>query len=248
MKRPTSRPAQARRQDRAPRVPDRHAAAHIESLIAAYAAKGVRVALLAEFYGTADTGRSAEPRRLGQGVRPGRSYWARTATDSSRSRRSSSATRPRGGYQYGDEPGEPSYPARAQTYAVRLKESAEAITAGGIKVGLLDGLRRLDRGLDERHVLGGANLGSYITGWISHPYGTGWKTKIEDIIKQAAAHGAPSTLPIDVTEWGIATDNGRCLVDNYGLNPCMTYQEAAETMRRTWLKSARCSAAARACS
>ncbi len=76
------------------------------------------------------------------------------------------------------------------------------------------------------------NLGSYIAGWISHPYGSGWRSKIEGIIKQAAAHGAPSSLPIDVTEWGIASDNGRCLGEDYGLNPCMNYQEAAETLRK----------------
>ena len=138
-----------------------------------------------------------------------------------------------GGYQYGDEPGKASFTARAQTYAIRLKEGAEAISASGVKVGLLAVSEDWTGDWMNGMFSAVPNLGSYIAGWISHPYGTGWKSKIEDIISQAAAHGAPSTLPIDITEWGIATDNGRCLTNNYGLNPCMTYQEAGETMRRT---------------
>jgi hypothetical protein len=38
-------------------------------------------------------------------------------------------------------------------------------------------------------------------------------------------------VPIFVTEWGLSTDNGRCLSDNYGFNKCMTYQEAATTLQ-----------------
>jgi hypothetical protein len=210
------------------------AAAHFESLVAAYAAKGVRVELLAEFYGTLPT--PAEAQNLAGWAKeygPGGSFWANRSDGQLAVQTIEFGNETSGGYQYGDEPGKPSFTARAQTYAVRLKESAEAISAGGVKVGLLAVSEDWTGDWMNGMFSAVPNLGSYITGWISHPYGTGWKTKIEDIIKQAAAHGAPATLPIDVTEWGIATDNGRCLVNNYGLNPCMTYQEAAETMRRT---------------
>ena len=44
------------------------------------------------------------------------------------------------------------------------------------------------------------------------------------------ADGAPSTVPIDVTEWGLSSDNGRCLENNFGFNACMTYSEAASTL------------------
>ena len=40
-------------------------------------------------------------------------------------------------------------------------------------------------------------------------------------------------MPIYVTEWGLATDDGRCLSDNYGWDRCMTYREAAGTLRDT---------------
>ena len=209
-------------------------AAHFESLVAAYAAKGVRVELLAEFYGTLPT--PAEAQSLAGWAKeygPGGSFWATRSDGQLAVRTIEFGNETSGGYQYGDEPGDASFTARAQTYAVRLKESAEAISAGGVKVGLLAVSEDWTGDWMNGMFSAVPNLGSYITGWISHPYGSGWKTKIEDIIKQAAAHGAPSTLPIDVTEWGIATDNGRCLTNNYGLNPCMTYQEAAETMRNT---------------
>jgi hypothetical protein len=32
---------------------------------------------------------------------------------------------------------------------------------------------------------------------------------------------------------GLSTDNGRCLDDNFGFNPCMTYAEAATTLHAT---------------
>ena len=209
-------------------------AAHFESLVAAYAAKGVRVELLAEFYGTLPT--PAEAQNLAGWAKeygPGGSFWATRGDGQLAVRTIEFGNETSGGYQYGDEPGDASFTARAQTYAVRLKESAQAISAGGVKVGLLAVSEDWTGDWMNGMFSAVPNLGSYITGWISHPYGSGWRTKIEDIVKQAAAHGAPSTLPIDVTEWGIATDNGRCLTNNYGLNPCMTYQEAAETMRKT---------------
>jgi len=53
------------------------------------------------------------------------------------------------------------------------------------------------------------------------------------MIADTAAHGAPSTIPIYITEWGLSTDNGRCLTDNFGWNPCMTYQEAATVLGST---------------
>ena len=40
-------------------------------------------------------------------------------------------------------------------------------------------------------------------------------------------------LPVWVTEWGLSTDNGRCLSDNYGFDKCMTYDTAATTLRAT---------------
>jgi hypothetical protein len=44
---------------------------------------------------------------------------------------------------------------------------------------------------------------------------------------QTGANGAPSSIPIDVTEYGISTDNGSSLSDNYGWASNATYDQAA---------------------
>lgn len=207
-------------------------AAQIEPFIAGYAAKGIRVAPLAEFYGTLPT--PAEAQNLAGWAKafgPGGTYWATHGNGQLAIQTIEFGNETSEGYQYDDNAGEPSYQARAETYAVRLKEAAEAITASGIGVGLLACAEDWTGDWMNGMFSTVPNLGNYVAGWISHPYGVGWKVKIEDIINQAKAHGAPSTIPIDITEWGLTTDNGRCLGANSGFNPCMTYAEAAETMR-----------------
>jgi hypothetical protein len=77
------------------------------------------------------------------------------------------------------------------------------------------------------------NLGSIAAGWTTHEYSPGWSTKMDNIASETASHGAPSTIPIYITEGGLATDAGHCLTDNYGWNPCMSYQEAATTSSNT---------------
>jgi hypothetical protein len=76
------------------------------------------------------------------------------------------------------------------------------------------------------------DLGSRVAGWTSHPYGTNWRTNLDTLISDTAAHGAPP-LPIYATEIGLATDNGRCLDDNFGFPKCLTYDEAAKTLDAT---------------
>jgi hypothetical protein len=74
------------------------------------------------------------------------------------------------------------------------------------------------------------DLASRVAGWTVHPYGPTWQRKIDALIATTAARGAPASIPIYVTELGIAVDNGRCLSDNYGWNPCMSNSEAAATL------------------
>jgi hypothetical protein len=208
-------------------------AAQLEPIIAGYAAKGIRVAPLAGFYGGMPT--PAEAAGLASWARaygPGGTYWAAHGNGALAIQTIEFGNETSGGYQYGDNAGEPSYQARAKTYAVRLKEAAEAITASGVNVGLLAVSEDWTGDWMNGMFSAVPNLGSYIAGWISHPYGPGWRSKIEGIISQAKAHGAPSTLPIDITEWGLSSDNTSCVSENFGFSSCMTYTQAAETVRK----------------
>jgi hypothetical protein len=208
--------------------------AMLEPVIAGYAAKGIRVAPLAGFYGSMPTPTEAQDlANWAKAFGPGGSYWAAHGNGQLAIQTIEFGNETSGGYQYGDNAGEPSYQTRAETYAIRLKEAAEAITASGMKVGLLAVSEDWTGDWMNGMFSAVPNLGSYIAGWISHPYGTGWKTKIEDIISQAKAHGASSSIPIDITEWGLSTDNTSCVSENFGFSSCMTYTQAAETLRKS---------------
>jgi hypothetical protein len=126
-----------------------------------------------------------------------------------------------------------SYALRAQTYALRFKLANEAIHAANRQVGLLAQADDGGSGSSEwvKNMFKAVpTLGQIAAGWTIHPYGPKWEAAINRLISQTSSVGAPSTVPIFVTEWGLSTDNGRCLSDNYGFNKCMTYQEAATTL------------------
>jgi hypothetical protein len=130
---------------------------------------------------------------------------------------------------------QPSYLQRAEEYARRLQAASIAVSATGAKVGLL-GIA--DQGNGYTTWVGAMfkavpNLWQYVAGWTIHPYGPEWHVNMDAMIADTAAHGAPSTIPIYVTEWGLNSDNGRCLVANMGWNPCMTYAEAATDLAST---------------
>ncbi len=52
---------------------------------------------------------------------------------------------------------------------------------------------------------------------------------MSELVKDTAKHG-DTTLPIYITEYGISTDNGRCLSNNYDWPTCLTYAQAAADM------------------
>jgi hypothetical protein len=209
-------------------------AAQLEKTIAGYAEIGVRVAPLAAFEGKLPS--PAEAQSLSDWVKaygPGGTFWAGRSDGWLAIQSIEFGNETSAGYQYGDNAGDASYTARAETYATRLKEAAEAISATGIKVGLLATTGDWTGDWMNGMFSAVPNLAGYLAGWVSHPYGTSWRKTLEELVNQTAAHGAPSTMPIDITEWGLANDNGRCLTLNYGWNPCMTSQEAGETLRKT---------------
>ena len=206
--------------------------AEIEKFIVGYAEKGIRVAPLAGFEGRLPT--PAEAQNLASWAKafgPGGTFWAHRTDGNLAIQTIEFGNETSGGYQYGDEPGDASYTARAETYAVRLKEASEAISATGIKVGVLAVAEDPTGDWVNGMFSAVPNLGSYVGGWVSHLYGPNWRPKIEDLISQTTAHGASATIPIDVTEWGISGENAICVNEDYGWNPCMNYQEDAEAFR-----------------
>jgi hypothetical protein len=217
-------------------------ASQLEPVVEAYAKAGIKPLLLAGFDGTMPS--SAEARNLASWAAefgPGGTFWkgktfpANTAvTDIEFGNETSYA------YQYSDTATASnwyslsSYKTRAQTYALRFKEANEAIHAAGATVGLLAQADDGGSGSSEwvhNMFLAVPNMGQIAAGWTIHPYGPKWESSINRLVSQTGAAGAPSTVPIFVTEWGLSTDNGRCLSDNYGFNKCMTYQEAATTLQ-----------------
>ena len=209
-------------------------ASQMASTIEASAKAGVRPLLLASFYGTLPT--PAQAQSLGAWAAqygPGGSFWkgknlpASSAVTSIEFGNETSYE-----YQYSnDTPA--GYASRAQTYALRFKEAEEAIHAANPNVGLLaqgDPGNAPGTSWMDNMFKAVPNLGSLVAGWTVHPYGPGWQAIMDKVLSSAKADGAPSTIPLDVTEWGLSSDNGRCLDDNYGFNKCMTYSEAATTL------------------
>jgi hypothetical protein len=208
-------------------------AAAMEPVIAGYASKGIRVQPLAEFYGTMPS--PAEAQNLASWAKaygPGGTFWAGRTDGRLAIRAIEFGNETASGAQYGDNKGEPSYTTLAENYATRLQDAAEAIAATGTSVGLLaqdddetgDWIRGMYSAVPD--------LTKYVAGWTIHTYGGEQynRERLGDLIAQTAEYGA-SAVPIDITEWGVTTDNGRCLGFNEGLNPCMTYEEAAQTLQ-----------------
>ncbi len=209
-------------------------ASQMASTIETSAKAGVKPLLLASFYGTLPTPEQA--RSLGAWAAqfgPGGSFWkgknlpASSAVTSIEFGNETSYE-----YQYSDDSAA-GYASRAQTYALRFKEAEEAIHAANPNVGLLaqgDPGNAPGTSWMDNMFKAVPNLGSMVAGWTVHPYGPGWQSTMDEVLSSAKADGAPSSIPLNVTEWGLSSDNGRCLDDNYGFNKCMTYAEAATTL------------------
>ena len=215
-------------------------AAQLEPAIAKYAAQGVRVLPLAYFTGRMPTPAQAKDLATwAAAYGPGGTFWAGRSDGSLAIRSIEFGNETDYSGQYHDEPGDASYRLRAEEYAVRVKEAAQSIQSAGSTVGLL--VQADDTSGDWMNGMYAAvpDLTKYVAGWTMHPYGGREynEYRFRTLIKQATEHGA-SSVPIDVTEWGVTTDNGRCLEYNDGLNRCMTYQEAAQEVRSSfaWMK------------
>lgn len=209
----------------------------IESTIAALAANGEKALLLAGFAGR--TPSAAEAQNLATWAHafgPGGTFWANRSDGQLAVQQIEFGNETNQSYQFnGCSWNCSSYIPRAESYALALKAAQIAIDspAGNTGVGML--AIGDDGGTGSENWLNGMfqavpDLSSRIIGWTAHAYGPkpNWQPMFDHMIEWTRAHGAPTTLPIYVTEFGFASDNGSCLSNNYGWNPCMTYSQAAE--------------------
>ncbi len=216
--------------------------AQMAPVIAAYARHGVRVLALASFYGRIPT--PAEAAGLGAWAHafgPGGTFWkGRGGTEEAVSD-IEFGNETNQSYQYGGcSFGCAAYTQRAEDYALALKAAQEAIDspAGDSRVGVL--AIGDDGGTGSPDWVDGMfsavpDLAGRVAGWTAHTYGprAAWQPLLDRLVSQMQAVGAPASIPIYVTELGIATDGGPCLSDNFGWNPCMSYGEAAGALNVT---------------
>jgi len=210
-------------------------AANLASAMDAYARAGVRPILLATFYGrNATSVEAANLATWAAAYGPGGTFWvgksypAGTGVKEIEFGNETSYS-----YQFSDN-SLSTYAARAQTYAQRAKEAATAIKAANPNVGLLAiGDNAVNQSAWVVNMFKAVpDLDDYVDGWTIHPYGPNWATRIDSTVNSTKTAGARD-LPIWVTEWGLSSDNGKCLSDNYGFDKCMTYDTAATTLRAT---------------
>jgi hypothetical protein len=194
---------------------------------------GARPVLLAGFEGRLPT--PAEAQNLANWAAefgPGGRFWAGRSDGRLAARDIEFGNETSYGYQYGDNYAAASYAERAENYARRFADARRAIAMTGRPVGLL--AQADDGGSGSanwvNHMFRAVpNLASMVGGWTVHPYGPRdrWKPKLDRLVMQTAANGAPASIPIDVTEYGISSDNGAALSDNYGWARNATYDQAA---------------------
>lgn len=197
--------------------------------VEAAAARGIEVLLLAGFHARMPS--AAEARNLGAWAAvygPGGSFWAGRPDARLASRYIEFGNE--SSYTYQGTGG------RGGEYALRFADAYAAVQAANPRVGLLaqadDGGTGSPAWVDAMFDAV-PQLASMVAAWTVHPYGPRWSERIDRLVAQTSARGAPATIPIAVTEWGLATDDGRTLSDNYGWKRDMTYAEAAAAVTDT---------------
>lgn len=217
-------------------------AGQLAPVIAAFAQRHISVLPMAGFPGRIPT--AAEARNLAGWARafgPGGTFWAHRRGREYPVREIEFGNETNQAYQYGGcGPGCSAYTARARAYALGVEQAQEAIDGplGNARVGVL--AIADDGGTGSAAWVQGMfaavpDLAARVAGWTAHPYGPRlhWQTLLDELVAQTRAQGAPSSVPIYITELGLATDGGRCLSDNFGWSPCLSYAEAANALTST---------------
>ena len=213
----------------------------MEAVIGGYASKGIRVQPLAGFYGRIPTAPEAQNlRRWALRFGRGGTFWRNRNDGNLAIRAIEFGNETSYGYQFresGDWWEDPGYSARARAYALRARDAAIALrgTAVGLLVQGEDGGSSSSVWVDEMFSAV-PDLEFHASGWTVHPYGPHGFEKIDRMLVWLDAKASRS-VPFSITEWGLATDNGRTLSDNYGYPRDLTYEEAGATLRdvvATW--------------
>jgi hypothetical protein len=210
-------------------------------VIGAYARAGVRVLPLAGFASHVPSQVEAEHLATwAAAFGPDGTFWRNHPGGSFAIREIEFGNETSYGYQFGGcASGCPGYAPRARAYALAFVQAQQAIVGsrGNPGVGLLAQADNAGEGSEWVNGMFDAvpDLASRVAGWTVHTYGPRdhWQASLDALIQQTAARGAPASIPIYITELGIASDNGSCLSDNYGWSPCMTYAQAGRALRST---------------
>src|SRR3954451_11953525 len=207
----------------------------VQSQVAGLAAKGVQALLLAEFPGRIPS--QAEAQSLAawaKAVGPGGTFWAGRADGALAVRDIEFGNETNQSYQFGGVSSASSYIARAQSYAQRARDAADAIRAANPGVGLL--AQGDNGGSGSSQWVDGMfsavpDLNQHVAGWTAHPYGPKgrWQPIMDKVVGDTAKHG-DTTLPFFITEYGISTTNVTCLDSNSSWPTCLTYAQAAQSL------------------
>jgi hypothetical protein len=207
-------------------------AADLQSQISGLAARGIQALPMASFYGRIPS--TSEAQNLATWARafgPGGTFWQGRSDGYLAMRHIEFGNETNNSYQFnGCGPGCSTFTSRAQQYALRAKDAALAIKAANPNVSLLaqgdSGGCWCSQWLDGMFSAV-PNLNQLIGGWTVHPYGPKQRygPSLDEMVRDTAKHG-DTTLPFYATEYGISTDNGRCLSDNYEWPVCLTYAQA----------------------
>jgi hypothetical protein len=209
--------------------------ASVQKQVEGLAAKGEQALLVAEFPGRIPSTTEAQSLAAwAQVFGPGGSFWQGRSDGALAVRNIEFGNETNEGYQFGGVSSGSSYIARAQSYAQRARDAADAIRAANPNVGLL--AQADNGGSGTSQWVDGMfsavpDLNKHVAGWTAHPYGP--KTRYAPIMDKAmsdtAKHG-DTTLPFFITEYGISTNNGTCLDSNYTWPTCLTYAQAAQSL------------------
>ena len=217
-------------------------AADLAASVEAYAKAGIQPLLLAGFQGRTPTvAQAANLASWAAAYGPGGSFWTGKGYPASVAvTKIEFGNESNQSWQYASLASNPSwaststYASIAQGYARAFKEAATKIEAANAGVGLLaigDAPGNWAQWMNNVYAAV-PDFSDYVAGWTMHPYGpqARWQPNMDNALAQLAAHKAPTSTPIYVTEYGLSTDNGRCLDDNYGWDKCLTYDQAGSAL------------------